>query len=313
MAIDFEALKALKNKATERFAHLKEETQKSGSFEKKDDTRFWQPDVDKDGNGYAVIRFLDAPQGEDSPWVRIWSHGFKGPTGKWYIENSLTTLGEADPVSELNSELWNTGTEANKEIVRKRKRKLNYISNIMVVTDPKHPENNGKVFLFKYGKKIYDKIKDVMSPPEEFADEVPLNPFDFWGGANFKLKIRKVEGYRNYDKSEFESPSTVGTDDEIKAIWEQTHPLQEFLDRKNFKTYVELKRNLERVLNDGTTSTATASTAKVDDDTIDYEAASKASNKEPTPAATKQPRVDVAEDDDLATFTKLANDDDDPF
>jgi hypothetical protein len=312
MAIDFEALKALKNKANERFAHLKEETQKSSSFEKKDDTRFWQPEVDKDGNGYAVIRFLDAPQGEDSPWVRIWSHGFKGPTGKWYIENSLTTLGQADPVSELNSQLWNTGTEANKEIVRKRKRKLNYISNIQVVTDPKHPENNGKVFLFKYGKKIYDKIKDVMSPPAEFADEVPMNPFDFWGGANFKLKIRKVEGYRNYDKSEFEKPSPIGTDEEIKAIWENEYPLQEFLDPKNFKPYDELKRNLERVLNNGSPTTATASTAKVDDDTIDYEAASTPIVKESAPAV-KPSRVDTAEDDDLATFTKLANDDDEPF
>lgn len=311
MAIDFDSLRKLKEESQKRFSHYKEETQKSETFERKEDTRFWTPEVDKDGNGYAVIRFLDAPPGEDSPWVRVWSHGFKGPTGKWYIENSLTTLGQQDPVSELNSKLWNTGTEANKEIVRKQKRKLSYISNIQVVSDSKHPENNGKVFLFKYGKKIYDKIKDAMSPPEGFEDESPMNPFDFWSGANFKLKIRKVEGYRNYDKSEFADPSPLGDDDRIKEVWEQEYKLQEFLDPKNFKPYDELKKNLERVLNVEGTATTSATTTTVDDDTIDYEAEAKKSVKEPTKPKAEKPKVTETDDDDLATFTKLAMDDDD--
>ena len=161
------------------------------------DDREWKPTVDKAGNGYAVIRFLPPSQGEEFPWVRLWNHGFQGPTGKWYIENSLTTLNQNDPVSELNSELWNSGVEANKEVARKQKRRLAYYANILVVQDSGNPENNGKVFLFKFGKKIFDKIKDVMQP--QFEDEAPMNPFDFWEGANFKLKIRQVEGYRNYD------------------------------------------------------------------------------------------------------------------
>jgi hypothetical protein len=315
MAIDFDSLRKLKEESQRRFSSYKEQTTKSESFERKEDTRFWTPEVDKDGNGYAVIRFLDAPAGEDSPWVRVWSHGFKGPTGKWYIENSLTTLGQQDPVSEFNSKLWNTGTEANKEIVRRQKRKLAYISNILVVSDSKHPENNGKVFLFRYGKKIYDKIKDAMSPPEGFEDETPMNPFDFWSGANFKLKIRKVEGYRNYDKSEFETPSAIGDDDRIKEIWEQEHKLMEFLDPKNFKSYDELKKNLERVLAiDAAVTSATATTTTVDDDTIDYEAEAKKAVKPSTTKPAVLAKPVIAEDDsDLATFTKLANDDDDPF
>lgn len=211
------------------------------------DERFWEPTVDKAGNGYAVIRFLPAPKGEDFPFVRVFSHGFKGPTGSWYIENSLTTIGKQDPCSDFNTTLWNSGSESDKEQARAQKRKLHFISNILVVKDTENPQNEGKVFLFKYGKKIFDKINDLMNP--QFDDEQPVNPFDLWEGANFKLKIRKVEGYRNYDKSEFDSPSAISDDDsELEAIWNQEYSLQDFIDPKNFKSYEELKTKLDRVL-----------------------------------------------------------------
>ena len=211
------------------------------------DERFWEPTVDKAGNGYAVIRFLPAPKGEDFPFVRVFSHGFKGPTGSWYIENSLTTIGKSDPCSDYNTTLWNSGSESDKEQARAQKRKLHFISNIMVVKDGENPQNEGKVFLFKYGKKIFDKINDLMNP--QFDDEQPINPFDLWEGANFKLKIRKVEGYRNYDKSEFDSQSAISDDDsKLEAIWNQEYSLQDFIDPKNFKSYEELKTKLDRVL-----------------------------------------------------------------
>jgi hypothetical protein len=215
----------------------------------KDDTRFWQPEVDKAGNGMAIIRFLPAPaaDGDDAlPWVRVFNHGFQGPGG-WYIENSLTTLNQKDPVSEYNSILWNSGIEANKEIARKQKRRLTYISNILVVSDPKNPENEGQIRLYKFGKKIFDKISEAMNP--EFADETPLNPFDFWEGANFKIKIRQVEGYRNYDKSEFDSVTPVdGDDDKLEALWKKEYSLKEFLEPKQFKSYDTLKAKLDKVL-----------------------------------------------------------------
>jgi len=216
----------------------------------KDDTRFWQPEVDKAGNGMAIIRFLPAPaaDGDDAlPWVRVFNHGFQGPGG-WYIENSLTTLNQKDPVSEYNSILWNSGIEANKEIARKQKRRLTYISNILVVSDPKNPENEGQIKLYKFGKKIFDKISEAMNP--EFADETPLNPFDFWEGANFKIKIRQVEGYRNYDKSEFDSITPVldGDDDKLEALWKKEYSLKEFLEPKQFKSYDTLKAKLDKVL-----------------------------------------------------------------
>lgn len=224
--------------------------QSQGSFEK--DERFWTPEVDKAGNGYAVIRFLPTPAAdgdEGLPFVKVFSHSFQGPGG-WYIENSLTTIGKDDPVSEYNTKLWNSGVESNKDIARKQKRKLTYISNIYVVSDPKHPENEGKVFLFKYGKKIFDKIKDAASPPEEFADEKPIQPFDFWEGANFKLKIRKVEGYRNYDKSEFDDVSALlgGDDKKLEAVYNSEYGLLEFVGESQFKDYGELKRKLDKVL-----------------------------------------------------------------
>ena len=212
--MSFSSLSDLRN-SRGNFDNLMREVEKiakpSTSSDNNDD-RFWQPTVDKAGNGYAVIRLLPPPKGEELPWARVWNHGFQGPTGKWYIENSLTTLNLPDPVSELNSELWNSGVESNKDIARKQKRRLTYISNILVVKDPANPQNEGKVFLYKFGKKIFDKIKDVMQP--QFEDEDPINPFDFWKGANLKLKIRNVEGYRNYDKSEFEPISPIAESDD---------------------------------------------------------------------------------------------------
>jgi hypothetical protein len=298
MALDFSALK----KGRGNFDSLMKEVEKIATpqtQEAQKDDRFWSLEVDKAGNGSAIIRFLPPPKGEDLPWVRIWNHGFQGPTGKWYIENSLTTLGKPDPVSELNTELWNSGTEANKEIARKQKRRLAYIANIYVVKDPAHPENEGKVFLYKFGKKIFDKIKDVMQP--QFEDEEPINPFDFWKGANFKLKARNVEGYRNYDKSDFESSSPLAEDDEMEKIWNREHSLQEFLDPKHFKSYEELKQKLEQVL-----STSSASTPRVDNVSLeeDFE------KPRPKPVAKKQQEVDLDDDDEsLSYFAKLANDD----
>ena len=215
------------------------------------DERFWKPELDKSGNGYAVIRFLPAPDGEEMPWAKVWSHAFKGPGGQWYIENSLTTLGKDDPVGELNRELWNSGRDSDKEIARAQKRKLSYYCNIYVVSDPAHPENEGRVFLYKFGKKIFDKLVEAMQPA--FADETPIDPFNFWKGADFKLKIRKVDGYWNYDKSEFAGPGTLGNfdDDKLESIWKEGHSLADFEDPKNFKSYEQLQARLNLVLGKG--------------------------------------------------------------
>jgi len=256
------------------------------------DERLWKPEVDKAGNGYAVIRFLPAPNGEDLPWAQVWTHAFQGPGG-WYIENSLTTLNQKDPVSEENTRLWNTGVDSDKEIARKRKRKLSYFSNILVVSDPKHPENEGKVFLFKFGKKIFDKITEAMQPA--FEDEKPMNPFDFWKGANFKLKIRKVDGYWNYDKSEFEGVSQIKENDEqIKSIWSSQHPLKPFLAPDNFKTYDELKEKLNRTI----TGVRSAETADKTD--LPPQNGSAAKSNGVTSTASDD------EDDTLSYFSKLA-------
>ena len=261
------------------------------------DERLWKPELDKSGNGYAVIRFLPAINGEDLPWAKVWNHAFQGPTGQWYIENSLTTLSQKDPVSEHNTALWNTGLESDKEIARKQKRKLQYFSNIYVVSDAKHPENEGKVFLFRYGKKIFDKITAAMSP--EFEDEKAINPFDFWEGANFKLKIRKVDGYWNYDKSEFEDTSKLFEDDsEADKVWKSQHSLAEFTAASNFKSYDELKSRLDAVL---------SGTVKVGNVADDLDDAPVAKPKVDTkPVTTKVETPVVEEDDTLAYFEKLA-------
>ena len=215
------------------------------------DDRVWKLECDKSGNGYAVIRFLPAPNGEDLPFVKLYSHAFQGPGG-WYIENSLTTLGQKDPISEYNSMLWNNGTDAGKELARKQKRKLTYFSNIYVVKDPANPENEGKVFLFKYGKKIFDKLTAAMQP--EFEDEEAIDPFDFWQGANFKLKAKNVAGYRNYDSSEFARPSALLDDDDaMEAIWKKQYSLAEIVAADQFKDYDTLKKRMDYVLgNKGT-------------------------------------------------------------
>jgi len=225
-------------------------TQSNSEAGSKDDTRMWQPSVDKSGNGMAVIRFLPAPavDGDEAlPWVRVFSHGFQGPGG-WYIDNCLTTLNEKCPVCEHNNTLWNSGIEANKDVARKQKRKLSYIANILVVSDPSNPENEGQIKLFKFGKKIFDKITEAMNP--EFADESPVNPFDMWEGANFKLKIRNVEGYRNYDKSEFADKSALleGDDAKLEELWKKEFSLKEFTEKKQFKPYDQLKSRLDKVL-----------------------------------------------------------------
>ena len=257
------------------------------------DERLWKPELDKSGNGYAVIRFLPSVEGEDMPWAKVWNHAFQGPTGQWYIENSLTTVGQKDPVSEHNTKLWNTGLETDKETARKQKRKLQYFSNIYVVSDSKHPENEGKVFLYRYGKKIFDKLMAAMQP--EFEDETPINPFDFWKGANFKLKIRKVDGYWNYDKSEFETPSALGDDSVIESVWKKQYALKEFTASTNFKSYEELKTRLDAVLS-GTVSVGNV-TDTMDDEPI---ASPKVDTK---PVESKQ----EDEDETMDYFNKLAS------
>jgi len=260
------------------------------------DERLWKPELDTSGNGYAVIRFLPAIEGEDLPWVKLFSHAFQGPTGQWYIENSRTTLGRGDvgkdPVSEYNSSLWNSGVETDKEIARKQKRKLSYYSNIYIVSDSKNPHNEGKVFLFRYGKKIFDKLMAAMQP--EFEDESPINPFDFWKGANFKLKIRKVDGYWNYDKSEFEAPSAILDDDSaIERIWKEQYSLADFTAPSNFKSYEELKTRLDAVLS----GKQVVSNQTVEDEPV---AQPKVDTK---PVESKQ-----GEDEDtMDYFNKLAN------
>jgi len=227
-------------------AKLVKEVEKLNSTSSSSDDRLWKPEVDKAGNGYAVIRFLPAPDGEELPWVKVYNHAFQG-TGGWLIDNCLTSIGAKCPVCEANSLLWNSGSDANKEIARNRKRKLSYYSNIYVVKDPSNPDNEGKVFLFKYGKKIFDKIQAAMQP--EFEDESPINPFDFWQGADFKLKIKKVAGYWNYDSSEFTAPSALLSDDEaLEAIWKKEYSLAEFVSAEKFKSYEQLKTRLDTVL-----------------------------------------------------------------
>lgn len=243
--MSFEQLKQNRSAAIDKLINAAAKDTEKKSY---GDDRFWTPTVDKAGNGYAIIRFLPAGKGEDLPWIKYWDHGFKGPTGRWYIENSLTSIGQNDPVSEMNTQLWNSGREEDKETARMRKRRLHHVSNILVVSDSANPQNEGKVFLYKYGKKIMDKVMDIMQP--QFQDEKPVNPFDFWGGANFKLKIRNFEGYRNYDKSEFDSQTELfdGEEAKLEAIYEKLHGLNEFINQESYKSYADLKKKLYEVL-----------------------------------------------------------------
>ena len=293
----------LKKRSEDNFDKLTSELNKinKGGDSYKDD-RFWRPELDKAGNGYAVIRFLPPGEGEDLPWARLFSHAFKGPGG-WYIENSRTTLGDKDPVSEMNTRLWNSGNEKDKDVARSRKRKLQYISNILVVSDPSNPENEGKVFLYKYGKKIFDKINEAMNP--EFDDETPVNPFDFWEGANFKLKVRKVAGFINYDKSEFESASAVydGDDAKLEELWKTQYALSEFTDPSNFKSYDELKTKLNQVVGNDIRSTASNDFSRAEDTNSPPKSDVSSSS-----AAEEPVEVEDGESGDaLSYFEKLAN------
>lgn len=287
--MSFASLKKSRGSSLEKLVKESEKL-KSGDYSDKDN-RFWQPQVDKAGNGYAVIRFLPEADGDDFPYVRTFKHGFQGPGG-WYIENCPTTISGKCPVCEKNTELWNSGVDANKDIVRQRKRKLSYISNIMVIKDSSNPENDGKTFLFKYGKKIWDKINESINP--EFEDETPVNPFDFWEGADFKLKIRNVEGYRNYDKSEFDNPSELlnGDDEKLEEVYKNLHSLNEFVDPNTFESYEKLEAKMVRVLGESTAPKTL-----------------KEAVEESSPHKEEKPPFSTNEDDDLSFFEKLAEDD----
>jgi hypothetical protein len=304
--VDFSKLKAMSGKKSLDTLTAELSKLSGNQSEKKSDDRFWYPNVDKAGNGYAVFRFLPAPGDEDVPFIRMFEHGFKGPTGSWYIENSLTTLGKQDPVAEYNTQLWNSGIESDKEIARKQKRKLHFVSNIYIITDQQNPENEGKVFLFKYGKKVFDKLNEAMNP--QFADEDPMNPFDLWAGANFKLKIRNVEGYRNYDKSEFASAGPLFPDDEkMEAVWKQAHSLQAFLAPSNFKSYDELKAKLHKVLGlDGSAAGARANAKNAEEVAIPWDDA-PAQKAKAAPAPAVSYATDDDEDEDMMLFSKIAN------
>ena len=267
---------------------------------KYEDERKWKPTVDDAGNGYAVIRFLPAMEGQELPWERYWDHGFKGPTGLWYIENSLTSIGQPDPVSESNGLLWNSGRDEDKALARERKRRLHYVSNVLVVSDPDNPQNEGKVFLYKFGKKIFDKIMDVMQP--QFADEDPVNPYDFWEGADFKIKIRKVEGWVNYDKSEFSSPASLFDGDEARLteVYDRLYSLQDFLKPENYKTYDELSMKLNKVLGVTAGHAPAADPFQAEPSTPAPTLTAEDNHFESAPAASAD------EDDTLSYFAKLA-------
>lgn len=267
------------------------------------DDRFWRPEIDKTGNGFAIIRFLPEVENEDCPWAKVYSHAFRGPGG-WYIENCLTTISQKDPVSELNTQLWNSGVETDKNLARDRKRKLNYTSNIYVVSDPSNPQNEGKVFLYKYGAKIFEKLQEVMKP--EFKDEEAINPFDFWKGANFRLKIRKVAGYTNYDKSEFDSSSPLckGDDAELEKVWKSQYPLTEFTNSSNFKTHQELKDRLYEVLGGDIRAASNVGYDKTAEDISESDIKEKKSQDF---KSKKLPEQNVDEETDaLDYFSKLA-------
>mgnify|MGYP005990805303 CR=1 FL=1 len=309
--MSFDALKKSRSASLDKL-NSQLDKMSTKSYSDPNEGKYWKPTRDQAGNGFAIIRFLPAPQGEEMPFVRIWDHGFQGPTGLWYIENSLTTLNQDDPVSEFNSKLWNSGIDSDKDQARKQKRRLKYVSNILVIKDSANPENEGKVFLYSFGKKIFDKLNDLMNP--SFEDENPVNPFDFWEGANFRLKIRQFEGYPNYDKSEFDAPSALSDDDSrMEEIWNQQHSLQEVIDPKNFKDYNELKAKLYRVLAlDEQPSTPSQAVDDADDD-LDLSSMGNTSRSTPEPTLPTTPPVAESamsmddDDDDLSIFKELAN------
>jgi len=285
-------------------AKLVKEVEKVNNSSGGGDERLWKPELDKTGNGYAVIRFLPAPDKEEIPWAKLYTHAFQGPGG-WYIENSLTTVGGKDPVSDYNRELWNSGNESDKDTVRKQKRKLSYYSNIYVVKDPTNPQNEGKVFLFKYGKKIFDKVMEAMQP--EFEDETPINPFDFWQGANFKLKIVKKDGFWNYDKSEFDSLAPLLDDDDaLEAIWKKEYSLAAVTATDQFKSYEDLERRLKYVLGKKPAQSRYTPDSELEDESEGKYAVAEKTVTEAVSTPTPSVTVDKDEDDALSYFQKLA-------
>ena len=296
----------LKRKSIDLGKLVEQAKETTGGTRQSEDVRFWQPTRDKAGNGYAVIRFLPGNAGSATPWVRYWDHAFKGPTGQWYIEKSLTSIGQQDPLGEMNAKLWNSGIESDKAIVRERKRNLRYIANVLVVADPANPENEGQVKLYRFGKKIFDKIMDSMQP--QFPDEKPVNPFDMWEGADFTLKIRKVEGYPNYDASSFKSPSALSGDDNyLEEIYNKQHDLSEWTDPKNYKTYDELQKRLMLVLGETTATTPQGrvkQAIELDDEIPLFEPPSQAAPSIPSASSS------MDDDDDIMNhFARLAADD----
>jgi hypothetical protein len=308
--MDIQALRKMRNtdfgKITSEFEKIANPESAGGQKSYKDE-RIWKLEADKAGNGTATLRFLPRVEGDELPWVRIFNHSFQGPTGKWYIENSLTTLGEKDPVGELNSKLWNSGSDANKEIARKQKRKLSYIANVLVVSDPKHPENEGKVMLFKFGKKIFDKIMDKARPT--FEDESPVNVFDLWEGADFKLRMRKVDGYANYDQSAFLDPSPVvgGDEEKLVEIVNKQYKLSEFLDRKNFKSFEELSKKLSDVLDGEGAPVKSAASLSEDDDYVPPTRSATNTTVASKPVSVSKPAATDDDEDVMSYFQKIAD------
>jgi len=302
--MSFEKLKQNRDNAISKLVSAADNNSEKKTY---GDDRIWKPTVDKAGNGYAVLRFLPAGGDEDLPWVRYWDHGFKGSTGRWYIERSLTSIGQPDPVSELNSQLWNTGRDEDKELARLRKRRLHHVSNVLVVSDSGNPQNEGKVFLYEFGKKIMDKIMDVMQP--QFQDETPINPFDFWSGANFKLKIRNVEGYRNYDKSEFDSASSLfdGDEAQLEEVYNKLHKLSEFTDPENYKSYTDLKRKLFEVIGEAEVATGLSTEQQVELNTVKEAPVMNSTESEAPVEASNDTTSEGDSEDTLSYFAKLAS------
>ena len=305
--MSFKDLKKSSNDSMKRLLNEAEKLKKGGGESSYEDNRIWKPTLDKSSNGYAVFRFLPPSDGEDLPWVRQFSHGFQGKGG-WFIENCPTTIGQKCPVCEGNNELWNSGVESDKKIARDRKRKLSYISNILVISDPAAPQNEGKVFLYKYGKKIFEKIEEKMHP--QFQDEEAVNPFDFWKGADFKLKVRKVDGYINYDKSEFAAPAPLfgGDDAKLEALWKTQYSLKEFTNPKEYKSYEDLKRKFDSVI--AGTGSAPKRAEEIDDE---IEQAEEQFGSAPKSRSAKEIKSENEEDfsgDAMSYFERLARNDD---
>lgn len=303
----------LRNNKKNTFAKLQKQLEKTTQVGTVDE-RFWKLTTDKAGNGFAVIRFLPATDGEDMPFVKLYSHAFQGPGG-WYIENSLTTLGQKDPLGEYNRELWNSGDEELKNQVRKQKRKLSYYSNIYIVKDPANPENEGTVRLFRYGKKIHDKIMEAVNG-DELEGRDGINPFCFWTGADFKLRAKKVAGYPNYDSSEFHPAGTLEDldDAQLESIWQRQHKLQDIVAPEAFKSYEQLEERLNRVLGrKGAAASKAVETVREAAAAPTPDLSSKPSFSKPAaapaPAPAPAPTPAVEEDDDVMDyFKKLAED-----